>query len=81
MSLERPQRTRVRHPYGGIMRIGFIHKKHTDWYGAIVPCSRPGMYWAHTDDDSLCFKSLLEAQRYMKKKNYVPEEARHVAYL
>lgn len=25
------------------MRIDFIHKKHPDWYGSIVPCSRPGL--------------------------------------
>lgn len=70
------------------MRIDYNHRSHPDWYGSIVPCSRPGMYWAHTDDDSVSFPTLDEAQRYMRRKRYIPaineleifrEEARHVA--
>ena len=71
-----------------VMRIDYMHRSHPDWYGSIVPCSRPGMYWAHTDNDSVSFPTLGEAQRYMRRKRYIPaineleiflEEARHVA--
>lgn len=70
------------------MRIDYVHRSHPDWYGAITSCARPNLYWAHTDDDSVGFETLPEAQRHMKRKKYIPagneleiypEEARHVA--
>lgn len=70
------------------MRISYVPQQNPDWYGAIASCARPNLYWAHTDDESIGFETLPEAQRHMKRKKYIPEinelelfpeEARHVA--
>lgn len=75
------------------MRISYVHQEHPDWYGAICSCARPDMFWAFTDDDSVAFPSVEEAQKHMKRKKYsldtkeleiarlleiFPEGARHV---